>query len=62
MSMEPPETKGCVTPAVFKCAYPAPYPEVRVAGPNLKYAQLLLEDYLLQPIYDGLKDPCSYAL
>ncbi len=45
MSMEPPETKGCVTPAVFKCAYPAPYPEVRVAGPNPKYAQLLLEDY-----------------
>jgi bacterioferritin len=45
MSKEPPETKGCETPSIYKCAYPAPYPEVRVAGPNPKYAQLLLEDY-----------------
>jgi len=35
----------CVTPALLKCAYPAPYPEVRVAGPNTFYARLLLEDY-----------------
>lgn len=45
MSMEPPETKGCEPPNIYKCAYPAPYPEVRVSGPNPKYAQLLLEDY-----------------
>lgn len=45
MSKEPPEIKGCETPSIYKCAYPAPYPEVRVAEPNPKYAQLLLEDY-----------------
>lgn len=32
-------------PKMFKCAYPAPYPEVRVTGPNRLYAELLLEDY-----------------
>lgn len=37
--------KGCVTPAVYRCAYPAPYPDVRVVTPNPYYAQLLLEDY-----------------
>lgn len=36
---------GCVTPALLKCAYQAPYPEVRVVKPNAFYAQLLLEDY-----------------
>ena len=36
---------GCVTPALVKCAYQAPYPEVRVTKPNAYYAQLLLEDY-----------------
>ncbi|OAT81756.1 ferritin-like domain-containing protein [Desulfotomaculum copahuensis] len=35
----------CVTPALYKCAYPAPYPEVRVVAQNPYYAQLLLEDY-----------------
>ncbi|MFY9431707.1 MAG: manganese catalase family protein [Thermacetogeniaceae bacterium] len=45
MSKEPFDTKGCDTSALYKCAYPAPYPEVRVAEPNPKYAQLLLEDY-----------------
>ncbi|NLY49389.1 MAG: bacterioferritin [Firmicutes bacterium] len=33
------------TSARLRCAYPAPYPEVRVAAPNPAYAQLLLEDY-----------------
>jgi len=28
-----------------KCAYPAPYPSVRVMAPNHQYAELLLEDY-----------------
>lgn len=43
--MEPPKTEGCITPDLYKCAYSAPYPEIRVAGPNPKYAQLLLKDY-----------------
>lgn len=30
---------------MFRCAYPAPYPPVRVQGPNPLYAELLLEDY-----------------
>lgn len=37
--------KGCVTPALYRCAYPAPYPEIRVARQNPAYARLLLEDY-----------------
>lgn len=37
--------QGYVTPALYKCAYPTPYPEVRVVAPNPYYAQLLLEDY-----------------
>lgn len=45
MSEKHPEIKGCKTPAIYKCAYPAPYPEVRVAGQNPYYAKLLLEDY-----------------
>lgn len=32
-------------PKMFKCAYPAPYPPVRVSAPNRQYAELLLEDY-----------------
>jgi len=39
------QEKGCVTPALYRCAYPAPYPEIRVARPNPTYARLLLEDY-----------------
>lgn len=30
---------------IYKCAYPAPYPEIRVMGLNHNYAMLLLEDY-----------------
>ena len=45
MSSTSDKGSGCVTPALFKCAYQAPYPEVRVAKPNAYYAQLLLEDY-----------------
>jgi len=45
MGKEPFDTKGCESSALYKCAYPAPYPEVRVVEPNPKYAQLLLEDY-----------------
>ena len=33
------------TPAIYRCAYPAPYPEVQVAAPNPYHARLLLEDY-----------------
>ncbi|HHV08286.1 MAG TPA: bacterioferritin [Firmicutes bacterium] len=33
------------TPAIYRCAYPAPYPEVKVTAPNPYYATLLLEDY-----------------
>lgn len=40
-----PKEQGCVTPALYRCAYPAPYPEIRVTRPNLAYARLLLEDY-----------------
>jgi len=32
-------------PHMFRCAYPAPYPSVRVTAPNRQYAELLLEDY-----------------
>lgn len=32
-------------PGMFKCAYPAPYPQVRVTATNPLYAKLLLEDY-----------------
>ncbi|OPX87950.1 MAG: Manganese containing catalase [Pelotomaculum sp. PtaB.Bin104] len=32
-------------PHMLRCAYPAPYPAVRVTGPNRQYAELLLEDY-----------------
>ncbi len=39
------QEKGCVTPALYRCAYPAPYPEVRVVRQNPVYARLLLEDY-----------------
>ncbi|MGI6485048.1 MAG: ferritin-like domain-containing protein [Tepidanaerobacteraceae bacterium] len=28
-----------------KCSYPAHYPEIRVSGPNIQYARILLEDY-----------------
>ncbi|SHF41334.1 bacterioferritin [Desulfofundulus australicus DSM 11792] len=35
----------CMSPAVYKCAYPAPYPEIRVVKQNPYYARLLLEDY-----------------
>ena len=45
MSGNPPVTKGCVTPASYRCAYPAPYPEIRVERPNPRHAHLLLEDY-----------------
>lgn len=37
--------KGCKTPEIYKCAYPAPYPEIRVSEKNPYYAKLLLEDY-----------------
>ena len=33
------------TPAIYRCAYPAPYPEVKVTASNPYYATLLLEDY-----------------
>ncbi len=36
---------GCDSPAIYKCAYPAPYPEIRVSGRNPYFARLLLEDY-----------------
>ncbi len=39
------QEKGCVTPALYRCAYPAPYPEIRVVKQNPSYARLLLEDY-----------------
>lgn len=39
------EVKGCKTPKIYKCAYPGPYPPVRVSRPNEFYAKLLLEDY-----------------
>ncbi len=39
------QEKGYVTSATYKCAYPAPYPEIRVVKPNPSYARLLLEDY-----------------
>ncbi|WP_027366004.1 ferritin-like domain-containing protein [Desulfotruncus alcoholivorax] len=45
MSNTTTKDRGCVTPALFKCAYQAPYPEVRVVKPSAYYAQLLLEDY-----------------
>ena len=45
MGEKGPEIKGCKTPEIYKCAYPAPYPEIRVAGQNPYYARLLLEDY-----------------
>jgi len=32
-------------PQMFRCAYPVPYPSVRVTAPNRQYAELLLEDY-----------------
>ncbi len=32
-------------PEMLRCAYPAPYPPVRVVAPNRQYAELLLEDY-----------------
>lgn len=37
--------RGQKNPGIYKCAYPAPYPEVQVATPNPYWAQLLLEDY-----------------
>ena len=45
MSEKDSELQGCKTPEIYKCAYPAPYPQVRVTGPNPYYARLLLEDY-----------------
>ncbi len=39
------EDKFRESAASYECAYPAPYPEVRVAAPNPHYARLLLEDY-----------------
>lgn len=33
------------SPHMLRCAYPAPYPEVRVVAPNRQFAELLLEDY-----------------
>lgn len=45
MSEKFPVFTGCDTPAIHKCAYPAPYPEIRVSGRNPYFAGLLLEDY-----------------
>ncbi len=40
------DLKGCKTPEAYnKCAYPAPYPEIKVARENPYYGKLLLEDY-----------------
>ena len=39
------EAQGFKKPEIYKCTYPAPYPEIRVAGKNPYYAKLLLEDY-----------------
>lgn len=38
------ESKSCNN-NMFKCAYPAPYPEIRVARQNPYYGRVLLEDY-----------------
>jgi len=37
--------EGYKASKIHKCAYPAPYPEVRVVGRNPHYAKLLMEDY-----------------
>ncbi|MCL2337526.1 MAG: manganese catalase family protein [Firmicutes bacterium] len=36
---------GCSAPDLSTCTSPGPFPDVRVKGPNLQYAQLLLDDY-----------------
>lgn len=59
MSKEEPETKGYKAPSIYKCAYPAPYPEVRVARPNKEYAYLLLEDYA--GMVSELTAVCQYS-
>jgi bacterioferritin len=59
MSKEEPETKGHKARSIYKCAYPAPYPEVRVARPNKEYAYLLLEDYV--GMVSELTAICQYS-
>lgn len=45
MSENPQVIKGTASLATPQCAYPAPYPDVRVERPNPRYAHLLQEDY-----------------
>mgnify|MGYP000864639248 CR=1 FL=1 len=45
MSEKLPNLTGCNSPEMYKCAHPAPYPEIRVVRQNPQYANLLLEDY-----------------
>lgn len=39
------ELQGRRAAAILRCAYPVPYPEVKVTAPNTFYGKLLLKDY-----------------